>query len=370
MNKGFFFATAILAGTIIGAGIFSLPYVVSRIGVLSGLFYLIIFALVYFAIHLMYARLVELEPSKHNFFYLAKNYLQKPWGEIASFVILAELILVLAVYLILAPNFIRLVFPLDLNLSIFIFWFVGSLFIFSTLNFLGWAELAGTLGIFAIILLVFFAGGTGPIKTPPFQSLDWKLFFLPFGPLLFSIAGRPAIHKVVETHRAEVIKSSGFSLRGAIFWGTMIPAIIYFLFVLGVLRLNPNVGVDTISSLNLTPELFTILGVLGFITLWTSYFMIGASVKDILRFDLKWSPIATAFVVLFLPLGLYFAGLENFFTAVGLTGGIFLALEGIFVISMWRKAFPTNRFRDFALPLYLVFLGAIVYEILNFVVKV
>jgi amino acid permease len=369
MNKRLLLAIGLLAGTIIGAGIFSLPYIFSRLGIMSGLLYLVFFTLVYFLIHLMYARVLELNPGRHQFFYLAHHYLPSFWGGLASFIILAELLLVLAVYLTLAPIFIQLVLPINSLNALLIFWLLGSAFIFMRLSLLGLAEAAGTIGILAIIFLIFFAGGNNVLAVPKFRPIDVGLFFLPFGPLLFSLAGRPAIHKVVEEHRVAALSRQGFSLGRAIFWGTAIPAMIYFLFVLAVLRLNPYVSPDTISSLGfLSPELLGILGVLGFITLWTSYFMIGANIKDILRIDLKWAPTPAALFVLVVPLGLYFGGLNNFLAVVSLTGSIFLALEAIFVIAMWRRAFPNNPWRNIVLVFCLVFLTAMAYEILAFLV--
>ena len=38
------------------------------------------------------------------------------------------------------------------------------------------------------------------------------------------------------------------------------------------------------------------------------------------------------------PLFLYFMGFQNFLKLVGLAGGVFVGLESIFVVLMWRKA--------------------------------
>jgi amino acid permease len=363
MNKGFLLAIGLLAGAIVGAGIFSLPYIFSRLGVVASFFYLIAFTFFYFLIHLLYARVLELNRPDHQFFYVARRYLKKPWSEIAAFVIFAEMLLVLVIYLILAPRFVAMVLPVDFIIALLIFWALGSIFIFLKLELVGWAEFFGIVGMLTLILLIFFAGGTSGIAVPKFKPLDLGLFFLPFGPLLFSLAGRPAIHKVVEEHRRATLAGRGFSLAKAVFWGTAIPALIYALFVLGVLRLNPAVGSDTVSSLGfLSPQFLKIFGALGFINIWTSYFIIGANIKDILRWDFKWSPFSAALFVLVVPLGLYFGGFDNFFEAISFAGGIFLALEGMFIIAIWRKAFPESPWRNFVLPLYLVFWAALLYE--------
>ena len=91
--------------------------------------------------------------------------------------------------------------------------------------------------------------------------------------------------------------------------------------------------------------------------------MIGSNVRDILREDFRVSEWFSIFVVLFLPLFFYFLGFQNFLSAVGFTGGVFLALEGIFIVAMWRKAFPENKWRWISWPLYGIFLIAFFYAI-------
>lgn len=367
MDRKFLLATGLLAGTIIGAGIFSLPYLFSQVGLAGGLFYLIGFTGVYFFIHLMYGKVLAVQKGEHQFFYLAHRYFRPVLARFASWIILFELVFVMLVYLVLAPTFAELVFGSDGLIYLIVFWLFSSFFIFARLSVLGLADFGGIVSIFAIILIVLFAGGGGRLETPAFQDLDLALFFLPFGPLLFSLSGRPAMHKVIELWRQAKERSGGFSLAKVVFWGTAIPAVVYLLFVASILRLNPAVTPEALNSLNfLPPYLLVLLGILGLITLWTSYFMIGINVKDILRLDLKRPFWLSAAIVLLAPLVFYFLGFKEFLTVIAFTGSIFLAFEGLFVIGLWRKAFPESKWRHFSWPLYFVFLIAMAYEIVSF----
>lgn len=367
MGKNFWSAVGILAGTIIGAGIFSLPYVFGRLGLLTGFFYLVLFTLVYYLLHRMYGEVLIKEDGNHQFFYLAGKYFNRTLAGVSSFIILFELVFVMLVYLVLAPTFAELVFGSDGLVYVLAFWLFSSIFIFARLLVLELADILGIVAIFAIISIVFFLGGGMELKAPLSNKLDPALFFLPFGPLLFSLSGRPAIHKVVEIYKQSKLKGENFSLAQASFWGTVIPAIIYLFFVLNILRLNPAVSPEALNSLSfLSPTLLTLLGILGLITLWTSYFMIGINVKDILLLDLKKPVWLAVLFVLFIPLLLYFSGFRDFLAVITFTGSIFLALEGIFVVQLWQRAFPAHRFRRYALPLYLIFIAALGYEIFVF----
>jgi len=368
MGKNSVLATGLLAGTIIGAGIFSLPYVISRLGLLCGIFYLFAFAFVYFLIHQMYADLFQKHEGAHEIFYFIRNYLPKFLTKFALFVTLGGLIFVLTVYLVLAAAFFGIIFNISVNSAVFIFWFLGSIFIFARLNWLGWAEILGTLSIVLIIGIIIFVSLNLPLKTPLFQKLDFATFFLPFGPLLFSFGGWTAIPKVVEEYRQSKINNKPFSLKKVVFWGSFIPAIVYMFFILGVLKLNPEVSPESLDSLGmLSPSLVVLLGVMGLLTLWTSYFIIGISVKNILNFDLNLSKKLSFFIVLVGPLAIYFLGVKNFLNAISFSGGIFTALQGIFIVMMWQKAFPGGQWQKFCYPLYAVFATAIVYKILTII---
>lgn len=361
-------AASILAGTTIGAGIFSLPYVVSVVGLLTGLFYLIFFAFIYFAIYLMYASVLRLRSGRHDFSYFAGLYLPRYISKFASFAILTETIFVLTIYLILAPTFLSLVTEINLFAAVLIFWLLGSIFIFASLASQGIAELLGIIAIIFFVFIAIFLGGGIGFNVPFFKSISVSSFFLPFGPLLFSFAARVAVSRMVDEERAAKKAGRPFSFRGAVFLGTFIPALVYLLFILGVLGLVPNVTPEALDSLEGLPApLLAIFGFLGLITIWTSYFIIGANFREILVEDKKARPWIASALVLILPLGLYFAGLRDFLPTLSFTGSVFLGLEGIFLIMMWRRAFPNHPQKWLSWPLYLVFALALSYAVISLV---
>ena len=66
--------------------------------------------------------------------------------------------------------------------------------------------------------------------------------------------------------------------------------------------------------------------------------MIGVDVKQILQYDLRFSSHTRSLAVIGIPFAIYFLSNQNFLGLVGIAGGFFLALEGIFIILMWRKS--------------------------------
>ncbi|PIR06191.1 hypothetical protein COY65_02070 [Candidatus Jorgensenbacteria bacterium CG_4_10_14_0_8_um_filter_39_13] len=367
-SKDFIFSVVLLAGTIIGAGVFSLPYIFSRLGVINGIFYLIAFTLIYFVLHWMYGRLLEINKGNYQFFYLTKKYLPSFISLPAALAILGELILTLTIYLILAPVFGQLIFGSSGWIFLLIFWLLGSLFIFAKLSWLGMAEFFGLGSTFLILGLIIFLGLNRPFQVPLWKNFNWSTFFLPFGPLLFSLTGRPAISKVVEFYHRFQDKKKKIPLAKIIFWGTALPAFVYLIFVLGILRLNPQISPEAFNSLGfLSPLVLTLLGLIGLIGIWTSYFILGINLRETLISDLRFSRLFSALLVLFLPPLLYLIGLRNFLAIISLAGNVFLALEAIFIITMWRRAFPQDGRAWLIWPLYFIFALAFIYGVVTFV---
>ncbi len=364
LNANAVLSSGLLAGTIIGAGIFSLPYVVSKVGLVLGFFYLLFFTFVYFCIHSMYAAICLRHEGSHRFVYFAEHYFSPRARIWADFIIVGEMIFTLAIYLVLAPSFMELIVGWSgLPLGI-VFWAVSSIFIFVELSILGVAEMFGIAGILGIIFLILGAG-EGSVSSPLFVSPShWIVLLLPFGPLLFSFSGRPAIPKMVEEYRIAKKEGRGFKLKNAIMLGTIAPLLTYLVFVFAVLRINPNVTTDALSGFSGLPQTLLVgLGIVGFLALWTSYFMIGLNVKDLLRSDLKVRPSWSSLLVLFVPLLFYVSGIGTFLELVAFTGSVFLAFEGMFIVRMWQKAFPSHRLRALSFSLYFVFAAALFYEV-------
>ncbi|MBI2035390.1 MAG: hypothetical protein HYT12_01760, partial [Candidatus Liptonbacteria bacterium] len=145
-------------------------------------------------------------------------------------------------------------------------------------------ELITSTGIFLIVLLIFFFGMTkldvyqiGWFKAP----VDPALFFLPFGPILFSLAGRSAIPSVLEDLRSRNIPE--FLASRVIFYGTVLPAAVYIFFIIGIFGLSGEVSEDAVTGIVKTGKpLLAPLGILGLVALLSTYAPLAVSVKNIL----------------------------------------------------------------------------------------
>ena len=78
MYRRFLLPVGILSGAIIGAGVFSLPYVLHPFGTLFAGVYLGVLGLVFAVVHLLYADLALRTPGNLNFVGIARHYLGVP----------------------------------------------------------------------------------------------------------------------------------------------------------------------------------------------------------------------------------------------------------------------------------------------------
>ncbi|MDO8467028.1 MAG: hypothetical protein Q7S83_02695 [bacterium] len=357
--KQFFLPFGILAGTIIGAGVFSLPYIFRFSGISLGLIYLVIGSAAYIVVYRMYADIVRETPGDHRFVGYSRIYLGNRIGWLAILMTIIESILVLTIYLVLSESFAHLLVRAGAGVEkIIIFWFLASAAILLGLKKIAKIELAITSGILAIFAIVFFFGAKniGALSVVDIVPV-WGNLFWPLSAVLFSLSGRVAIPAVVKL---------GGPTNKVIFWGVAVPALVYGLFAFSVIAISPIVTEDAVTGLRagIPYAVSWLVGVLGILSLISSYITVGYDVEKSLEYDLR-TPYTLRFaMVMFGPILLYFGGLKDFLYLVGLTGGIFIALESIFIVWMWLKM-KGRRMSVGAAALIVLFAVALGYEILK-----
>lgn len=343
INNGYFLSASLLAGAIIGAGIFSLPFVFQSAGLSAGFFYLAIAAIVYVFIHLMYADVIIRTKEDHRFVGYAKIYLGKLASQFSILMTVVEMIFVLTIYLVLSVSFSNLVSMLGGEVEkLIIFWFLGSLAIYFTLRRIALLEFLITAGIIAIIAIIFVLGFGKIFQIPSAEFLpDFSNIFLPLAPVLFAFSGRVAIPSLISYIRGLKIKEKANSaIKRTVIIGTSLPAIVYGLFVLAVITLSLVVSPDAVTGLinNVPPTVLLAVGALGILSLFSSYILVGVDINKTLSLDLKLPRWIRFLLVVGGPLLIYFAGFQSFIGLVSFVGGIFLSLEGFFIIAMWLNA--------------------------------
>lgn len=373
---------ALIAAATVGDGVFALPYVFMRAGWLTVLLYLVGLAGLVVLAHGVYLKTLEKEQEKKRLLGLARDSFGAK-GFWAGFVaIVIGLILTLLAFLLLGAQFIQLALPaLPPDAAYVIFWAFISVPVFLNARHVRELELIGIAATACAVILIFFAALPQITESMSFFGsapvVGWRYAFLPFGAVLFSLAGWTSIEQVYEARKAEgeLTKIGGIPVRSRIPWlrlafGTAIAALLYTAFSAGILGSAPVITPDTASGLALWPfwkrEVFAMMGL---IAVSTVYLPISREVKNALEKDLRWGPLASRAMILFIPPALIGLGLRSFIGVIGIVGSVFLGMQYLLIIAIGRRVTAPGPVKRFFLDLAaLVFIAAAVYEIATFVV--
>src|SRR3990167_927462 len=132
-NNPFALALATLVGTIVGAGIFGLPYVTAKAGVALGVFYLVLLGVVVMLLHLMFGEIALRTKEKHRLIGYASLYLGGWAKKLVTVSTVVGIVGALLAYIIIGGDFLYIVFgslvPFSNAAFSVVFWFLLSLFI-------------------------------------------------------------------------------------------------------------------------------------------------------------------------------------------------------------------------------------------------
>lgn len=367
-------AFSLLAGTIIGVGVFALPYVISGPGYLIGVTELVFLAALLLLVHLMYGDVVLSLSVRHQLPGYTQYYLGGSWRRAALFSQFFSFFGSLVVYVILGSRFVTiLIEPLGISgnfLGILIFFALGAILFWYDRGFATTTDALFTalliLAMAVLIVLGIQAGNADFIS-----YVNSGASFLPYGAILFALAGASVIPRVKEIFEG---RAAG-AFRSVIILGTLIPAAVYALFVFSVLAASPEVSADAISGLlpQLGPRAVWLGGLVGFLATITSFIGIGLALKSMLVEDVRIPKTPAWLLVSFVPFLLVILGVSDFISLIGLIGAIAIGFEGMIIIRLWRALSAPKLLSFFprraAWLLTLLFLAGIIYEVIHFLNK-
>lgn len=358
----------IVAAATVGDGVFALPFVFYQAGWLIGIIYLVVLGALVVLAHTVYFKALERVGEKERLLGLAEKYFGMT-GFWAGFVaIVLGLLLTLVAYLILGAHFIELGFPgVSSPIPLFFFWAFVAITVFLNDTNVVELELLG-ITLTSLVIIFIFASAWPSALFNGIPAVNWQNALLPFGAVLFSLAGWTAIEPAYESRKRDGARGKNIWLALGI--GTAFAALLYVMFAAGILGTAGAVTTDTISGLGNWPVWKKdILAALGLLAVWTVSMPISREIRNSLERDLKWNKSISRAIIVFAPLLLMLAGFNNFLVVVGLVGGLFLSMQYVLIVSVGRRALAPSPVGAGLLYLVaLLFTAAAVYEVWTFIV--
>ncbi len=338
-------ALAVFGGTVLGVGIFGLPYIALQTGFFVLVLYFLFGVGVAITIHYFLGEVARDTQRIARIPGYAEEYLGQRAKKFSLIVSSAGLAGALLAYLILGSQFLYLFLSPFLGGSflfyLLVFFVAGSFLIYRGIETIASFQLVIQAVLIFLLLFFFF-------KAFPFLNLenlftfDVRSVVLPYGAVLFSLWGIALVPEVKE-----MVERDRKRLLAVIASGIIIVALCYIFFTFIVLGASgAGTSRDAISgfSKSIGNKIINLGFIFGLIATFTSFITLGLTLKKIFWYDLKLPQNISCLIACFAPLILFLFGLRDFIDVIGLTGAIFLGMEGIIVILIYRS-FLKKRFQ-------------------------
>lgn len=377
LNRNFFYAVATLIGTIVGVGIFGLPYAFSRAGFFIGLAQLVILGGVAMIIHLMFGEIILRTNEKHNLPGYIERYLGKRWEVLVSFSVLTGILGSMVAYILVGGTFLNVLlgqiagsanFFSD-NILYLIFWFLMTIFILFGLKTIEMVEFIMT------IVLVVAVAGIAILSMPYIDIGNLFVFnslnvFLPYGVILFALAGTVAIPEI-----REILAGNEKKIKPAIILGILVPVAIYALFAFVINGVTgPATSEEALTGLYkvVGGPIYILGAIFGILAIATSYITFGYYLYETFLYDYGINRALAHLLIAVIPITFVLLGVRNFIAIISFLGAVMGGFEGIAMILTYFKAKKSgNRVPEYSLGiphfvyyfLILVFVIGIIYTV-------
>lgn len=337
MNKKFLLweAIATLVGTIIGAGILGIPYVIAKAGFWTGIFDIVLLGIVVLLIYLYLGEIVLRTKGFHQLPGYAEKYLGGIGKKLMVFSMVFGNYGALIAYIIGVGLSLAAIFGGDpLSYSLVFFVLVAAI-IYKGLKAVGESELFMLPFVVLFIILVSVLS-LGHIDISNYITFDLTKILIPYGVILFAFLGAAAIPELEQ----ELVKNRKL-LKKAIIIGVLIPIFSYLIFaiaVVGVSGVNTS-EVATIGLGEIMGSYMVVIGnVLAIITMTTSFLALGLALKQTYNYDYGLNQKLSWGLTVFVPLLIALSGLTTFIEVIGISGVVAGGIEGVLIILMAIKA--------------------------------
>jgi amino acid permease len=364
---------AIVAAATVGEGVFAIPYVIENSGWLVSLGYFVAIVAIVSVAHIVYLRTLSAVGEKERLLGLARKYFGGTGFWIGFLAIVVGLLLSFIAFLVLGSEFLRIIFPwLSASASLGVFWLFLAFIIWRSEGRIASLETVGVSAVTVAIFFIFFSGHPFSAITdvPAFVPRN---FFLPFGVILFSLAGWTCVEPIYELvigGRRAIADEPVFEAFWLFAAGTAFAGLLYWFFAGGVIGTTPQVGIDMVASTAMWPAWRRdILAAVGLLAMSVVSLPIAREIRGAMEKDLRWHSSLSRALIIMIPLAAVLLGFNSFVEVVGLAGGLFIAVQYLLILSVGRRTLALARSEKLLLDIVaFVFLAAAVYEVWYFVV--
>jgi len=329
-----FEAIAIMVGTIIGAGIFGIPYVIYQAGFLTGIVLMLIIAASICLIHLYIGEIALSTEKIHQLTGYAEKYLGVK-GKYAMFVsAFFGFYGALLAYIIGEGQALAALFggnPFWYSLGFFA---VAAFLVYKGMNIVKKADFFLS---FLVLLIVFVIAlvGAPHLNWHNLQEFNLLKILIPYGVIFFAMGGVSAVPQL-----REVLRGREKEMKKAIIIGTSIPLLVYLLFTFMVIGISGSMitEVATVGLGRIVGESMVLFGNLfAVFAMTTAFLTLGLALKSTYLLDFKLKPSLAWGLTVAWPFIMFILGLHGFVKVISLAGALGGSIEGLLILLIVYK---------------------------------
>ncbi|MEW5896379.1 MAG: aromatic amino acid transport family protein [Nanoarchaeota archaeon] len=376
-------ATATLMGTIIGAGVLAIPYVVAKSGFLLGLLMILFIGGAFVLLNLSTGEIVLRTKGQHQLTGYVGKYLG-PWGKkLMTLSMSLGIYGALTAYLIGEGQVLKALFGGPSIIYSLLFFALVAVIVYRGVKATGKAELIIICLLFVVVFLIGIFSFR-QINPANFTTFNPAHFFLPYGVILFAFVGTAAIPELQEELENEKKK-----MKTALIVGSLIPIVLYIIFtvvVIGLVGLDnfellqPNERIATVAlSAYAHPLLGFLANIFAAFSMLTTFLALGTALTEMYAYDYRLNRKLAFALVMVVPLIIALSGLATFIAILGFIGAVVGGLDGILIVlALWKAKKKGDRKPEYSMKyshaygalLVMLFVFGILYKIISSLVLV
>lgn len=357
-------ASATLMGTIIGAGVLGIPYVVAQSGLLLGIINILGVGIALLILHLCLGEITLRTKKIHQLTGYIEKYLGRKGKYFMIFSMTVGIYGALMAYIIGEGEILKTIFGGTALIYSLLFFAIASYVIYKGVKTTGRTDMV----IIALMVVIIIAIGIisfNKIDVANYTGIHWANMFLPYGVILFAFVGTAAIPELREE-----LEKNKVQMKKAIIIGSIIPIALYILFaliVIGIIglqnfnSLTPNERIATIA-LGIFADRYLLIAanIFAALAMFTSFIGLGLALKGMYEIDLRFHKTVAFIFTIVPPLIIALTGLAQFIAVLDFTGAIAGGVDGILImLAFWAAKKHGDR-----KPEYSVNIGKIITAIL------
>lgn len=333
-------SVATMVGSIVGVGVFGLPYVFAQVGYVAGLLMLLVLAAMMTGILLMYTDVVVHTPGEHRFSGIIEAYLGKTWARVGMATLAFGFWGAMLAYLVAGGDLLSVLFGLEgpvaeTLLGLCVAALVAAIS-YRGLTFVARMEVwMLALLAFLFLFIVLAAMPHVDISRLSVAYGDDGLLAV-YGVVFFSLTG--GISAIPEMR--SLLGKRTTALPYATVLGMVCVTVLYAVFAFAVVAATggrtSEFAIDALAPL--LGDAFRVVGISLALISVLSIFLVGSvELQNSLRYDTRVGRVAAWALSIGVPVVLYLAGVRSFIGILGFIGAVFAGVNGILVAMTYEK---------------------------------